>query len=50
LHDLASTEADRAAELAAKWEAWASRANVKPYPATDGARKKGKKKQSPSTT
>jgi arylsulfatase len=53
LHDLAATEADRAAELAAKWEAWASRANVKPYPVTDGAKKKGKKgkkKQSPSTT
>ena len=48
LHDLAAAEPDRAAELAAKWEAWASRANVKPYPgATEAnkAGKKGKKKQ-----
>jgi arylsulfatase len=43
LHDLAATEASRAAELAAKWDAWAVRANVKPYPALDGATKKGKK-------
>jgi arylsulfatase len=43
LHDLAATEASRAAELAAKWDAWATRANVKPYPAPDGATKKGKK-------
>jgi arylsulfatase len=43
LHDLAATEPDRAAELAAKWEAWATRANVKPYPPADGVAKKGKK-------
>jgi arylsulfatase len=52
LHDLAAAEPARAAELAAKWEAWASRANVKPYPAADGPQKKGKKgkkNQSPST-
>jgi arylsulfatase len=51
LHDVAATEPDRAAELAAKWEAWATRANVKPYPTPDGATKKGKKgkkKQAPS--
>ena len=49
-HDLAAPEADRAVELAAKWEAWAMRANVKPYPASDGAAKKGKKgkKKQPS--
>jgi arylsulfatase len=53
LHDLAATEPARAAELAAKWEAWATRTNVKPYPADDGAAKKkgkkGKKNASPST-
>jgi arylsulfatase len=43
LHDLAATEPDRAAELAAKWDAWATRTNVKPYPAPEGAQKKGKK-------
>ncbi len=42
LHDLAATEAARATELATKWEAWAARANVTPYP-TGGAAKKGKK-------
>ena len=48
LHDLAAAEPARAAELAAKWDAWASRANVKPYPAAGGgkkANKKAKKKQ-----
>ena len=51
-HDLAATEADRAVELAAKWEAWAMRANVKPYPTSDGAAKKGKKgkKKQPSSS
>ena len=32
LHDLAAQEPARAKELAAKWEAWAVRAHVKPYP------------------
>ncbi len=32
LHDLSSAEPHRAAELAAKWDAWAVRAHVKPYP------------------
>jgi arylsulfatase A-like enzyme len=48
LHDLAAAEPARAAVLAAKWEAWASRANVKPYPAGNDAKKankKGKTKQ-----
>jgi arylsulfatase len=52
LHDLAATETSRAAELAVKWEAWATRANVKPYPAPDATKKKGKKgkkNQSPAT-
>ena len=32
-NDLAAAQPDRAKELAAKWEAWAERAHVKPYPA-----------------
>jgi arylsulfatase len=51
LHDLAATEAGHAAELAAKWDTWATRANVKPYPTPDGATKKGKKgKKNPSSS
>jgi arylsulfatase len=49
LHDLALAQPERAKELAAKWDAWAERAQVKPYPAGDsannGASKKGKKKR-----
>jgi len=49
LHDLALAQPERAKELAAKWDAWAERAQVKPYPAGDpantGAPKKGKKKR-----
>jgi arylsulfatase len=51
LNDLAAAEPDRAAELAARWDAWASRANVKPYPGSNEAskaNKKGKKKQGAS--
>lgn len=45
LHDLAADEPERAKELAAKWDAWAERTNVKPYPApAQGGAKKGKKK------
>jgi arylsulfatase len=47
-HDLAAAEPARAAELAAKWDTWASRANVKPYPTANDAKKankKGKMKQ-----
>jgi arylsulfatase A-like enzyme len=45
LHDLSANQPERAKELAAKWDAWAERTNVKPYPSAgqDGA-KKGKKK------
>ena len=31
-HDLAAEQPERAKELAAKWDAWAKRANVIPYP------------------
>jgi len=41
LHDLAGAKPELARELAAKWDAWAQRAHVKPYPA-DGAKKNGK--------
>jgi len=45
LHDLAADQPDRAKELAAKWDAWAERANVKPYPApAQNGAKKAKKK------
>lgn len=45
LRDLATKEPDRAKELAAKWDAWAERTHVKPYPAPGAnGKKKGKKK------
>jgi arylsulfatase A-like enzyme len=48
LHDLASVQPEKARELAAQWDAWAERAQVKPYPGNDdlkgGRKKKGKKK------
>jgi len=46
LHDLAAAQPDKAKELAAKWEAWALRAQVKPYPDEGGGKKKanGKRK------
>jgi len=40
LHDLAGAKPELARELAAKWDAWARRAHVKPYP-DDGAKKAG---------
>jgi len=45
LHDLAAAQPKRAEQLAAAWEAWAERTNVKPYPAPAAdAGKQGKKK------
>ena len=41
-HDLAASQPDKVKELADKWEAWALRANVKPYPEASGKKKKGK--------
>jgi arylsulfatase A-like enzyme len=32
--DLAATRADKVKELAAKWDTWAARANVEPWPVT----------------
>lgn len=43
LHDLASTEPQRAMELQAKWEAWAQRAHVEPDPSS--VKGNGKAKQ-----
>ena len=43
LHDLATAQPDKVAALAAKWETWAERAHVKPYPEGGGG-KGGKKK------
>ena len=32
MHDLAGQQTERVADLSAKWEAWAERTNVKPFP------------------
>jgi arylsulfatase A-like enzyme len=47
-HNLAASQADRVSQLAAKWDAWAARANVLPVgtwkgKATGGTQKKAKK-------
>lgn len=44
LHDLAAAQPEKVKELAAKWESWAERAHVKPYPAEGSGKKKGKGK------
>ena len=44
LHDLAPSQPDQAKALADKWEAWADRAHVKPYPNEGEGKKKGKGK------
>lgn len=46
LHDLAAAQPERTEKLAAKWEAWAKRAQVMPYPAEGGGQKKKAKKNS----
>ncbi len=47
LRDLASTRPDKVGELASRWDAWAERAHVKPYPAEGRgkANAKGEAKQ-----
>jgi len=45
LHDLSLLQPEKAQELAAEWEAWAERAQVKPYPSNEGKAKKGKGKK-----
>ncbi|TDU80934.1 arylsulfatase [Prosthecobacter fusiformis] len=43
--NLAAAQPEKVAELAANWDAWAVRAEVKPYPAREGKKKgRGKKK------
>lgn len=49
LHDLAATQPERARELAAKWEAWAKRAQVVPAPTESAATGKAKQKKSSVT-
>jgi arylsulfatase len=43
LHDLAAAKPQLVCALAAKWDAWAQRTHVKPYP-NDGSKKNGKGK------
>jgi arylsulfatase A-like enzyme len=49
LHNIATAQPEKAKELAAQWDAWAERAQVKPYPSNDnlgeGSKKKGKGKK-----
>ncbi len=44
LHDLALEQPATAKDLAAKWDVWAIRAHVKPYPDKVGKAKNDKKK------
>jgi arylsulfatase A-like enzyme len=44
MHDLAKVQPDKVTALSAKWEAWAERAHVKPYPNEGEGKKKGKGK------
>ncbi len=46
LHNLASAQSEKVKTLAARWEAWAERAHVKPYPKEGGGKKKTKEKKS----
>jgi arylsulfatase len=45
LHNLAAQQPDKVKALSEKWEAWAARAQVKPYPNEGAGKKGGKKKQ-----
>ena len=45
LHDHASSQPGKVKELTAKWEAWAERAHVKPYPEGGDNKGKGKEKK-----
>jgi arylsulfatase len=45
MHNLAMSQPDKVTALAAKWEAWAERAHVKPYPNEGDGKKKGKGKK-----
>ncbi|MEO6785768.1 MAG: arylsulfatase [Chthoniobacteraceae bacterium] len=50
LRDLAAAQPDKAKELAAKWEAWAECAHVKPYPEGGGKKGKGKAEKKTAET
>jgi N-sulfoglucosamine sulfohydrolase len=41
LNDLAAAQPDKVKELATKWEAWAKRVHVTPYPGGDAKKKDG---------
>ena len=43
-HDLASSQPEKASELESKWNAWAARAHVMPYPEKGKNAVKGKPK------
>jgi len=45
LHDLAAAQPEQVKALAALWEAWALRAQVKPYPADGQGKRAGNKKR-----
>jgi arylsulfatase len=45
LHDLSAEHPEEAKELLAKWQAWADRAHVKPFPPHGKAKKAEKKKE-----
>ena len=48
-HDLAAAQPKMAADLAARWQAWAQRAHVEPAPEpNEKPAKKNKKKQQPA--
>ena len=48
LHDVSAQEPDKAKDLTAKWEAWAERTHVKPYPESGTNQKKKKNTQTSS--
>ena len=48
LHDLSAQEPDKAKDLTVKWEAWAERTHVKPYPPSEENKKKKKNTQTSS--
>lgn len=50
LHDLADSQPDKAKELAQRWQAWAERAHVVPYPDQGDGKKQGKGKKKKRAT
>jgi arylsulfatase A-like enzyme len=48
MHDLAADKPEKVQDLEAKWQAWAVRTHVKPYPVGELRRKKNTKNESPA--